>query len=84
MDYQQLSCLTVTHKYMSERFKREFDNSNIMLKTSSPDHHQTNGVVERTIETLKALLKKANRKRSACTQHYGSIEPPPKNNDMPS
>ena len=46
-------------QYMSERFKREFHNSSIMLKTSSPYHHQTDGVVERTIGTLKALLNKA-------------------------
>ena len=44
-------------QYMSERFKREFHNSNIMLKTSSPYHHQTNGVVERTKGTLKALFE---------------------------
>ena len=50
-------------QYMSERFKREFHNSNIMLKTSLPYHHQTNGVVERTIGTLKALLKKAQQKK---------------------
>ena len=50
-------------QYTSERFKREFHNSNIMLKTSSLYHHQTNGVVERTIGTLKALLKKAQQKK---------------------
>ena len=50
-------------QYMSKRFKREFHNSNIMLKTSSPYHHQTNGVVERTTGTLKALLKKAQQKK---------------------
>ena len=50
-------------QYMSERFKRKFHNSNIMLKTSSLYHHQTNGVVERTTGTLKALLKKAQQKK---------------------
>ena len=50
-------------QYMSERFKRKFHNSNIILKTSSLYHHQTNGVVERTTGTLKVLLKKAQQKK---------------------
>ena len=50
-------------QYMNERFKREFHNSNIIPKTSTPYHHQTNGVVERTIGTLKVLLKKAQQKK---------------------
>ncbi len=44
-------------QYMIEGFKREFHISNIMLKTNSPYHHQTNGVVERTIGTLQGPLE---------------------------
>ena len=71
-------------QYMSERFKREFHNSNIMLKSSSPYHHQTNGVVERTIGTLKALLKKAQQKKKCPYTALWMYRTPPKNNDMPS
>ena len=64
---------------MSERFKREFHNSNTMLKTSSPYHHQTNGVVERTIGTLKAQQKK----KCPYTALW-MYRTTPKNNDMQS
>ena len=71
-------------QYSSERFKREFHNSNIMLKTSSPYHHQTNGVVERTTGTLKALLKKAQEKKKCPYTALWIYRTTPKNNDMPS
>ena len=71
-------------QYLSERFKREIHNSNIMLKTSSPYHHQTNGVVERTIRTIKALLKKAQQKKKCPYTALWMYRTTPKNNDMPS
>ena len=71
-------------QYMSERFKRKFHDSNIMLKTSSPYHHQTNGVVERTIGTIKALLKKAQQKKKCPYTALWMYRTTPKNNDMPS
>ena len=78
-------------QYTSERFKREFHNSNIMLKASSLYHYQTNGVVERTIGTLKdmpssyellfsrkprTMLPTARRRLQSC--HYGKETPPKK------
>ena len=71
-------------QYTSERFKMEFHNSTIMLKTSSPYHHQTNGVVERTTGTLKALLKKAQQKKKCPYTALWMDITTPKNNDMPS
>ena len=71
-------------QYMSERFKREFHNSSIMLKTSSPYHHQTDGVVERIIGTLKALLNKAQQNKKCLYTALWMYRPPPPNNDMPS
>ncbi len=46
-------------QYIRERFRKQCKDSNIVIKYSSPYHHQTNGLAERAVGTVKALWKKA-------------------------
>ena len=46
-------------QYISEKFRTKCKNSNITLLFSSPYHHQANSLAERTVRTMKSLLKKA-------------------------
>ena len=71
-------------QYMSERFKKECHDSNITLKTSSPYHHQANGVAERTVGTIKALWKKAQEERKCPYTALWVYRTTPITNDMPS
>lgn len=46
-------------QYTSDKFRNICHQNGIILHFSSPYHHQTNGVAERTIGTYKCMLKKA-------------------------
>uniref|UniRef100_A0A3B3I7K6 Gypsy retrotransposon integrase-like protein 1 n=1 Tax=Oryzias latipes TaxID=8090 RepID=A0A3B3I7K6_ORYLA len=61
-------------QYVSEEFKKRYEDSNITLKFSSPCHHQANSVAERAVGTVKALWKKAKRTIPGLTQHCGCTE----------
>ncbi len=51
-------------QYISDKFKKKCELSNITLKFSSPYHHQANSVAERAVGTVKALWKKAVEEKS--------------------
>ena len=52
-------------QYTSELFKKKCSDSGIQLIFSSPYHHQSNSVAERSIGTVKSLWKKAGENGTA-------------------
>ena len=46
-------------QYISEKFRKRCEISNITLKYSSPHHHQANSIAERTIGTVKISLEES-------------------------
>ena len=60
-DYGLPSLLTADfgNQFVSERFKKKYEESGVTLTFSSPYHHQANGVAERCVGTTKSLWKKA-------------------------
>ena len=71
-------------QYISEKFRKRCEMSNITLKYSSPHHHQANSIAERTIGTVKSLWKKALEEKSCPYTALWMYRITPLNSDMPS
>lgn len=71
-------------QYISEKFKRHCDMSNITLKFSSPYHHQANSLAERTVGTVKKLWKKALEEGSCPYTALWMYRVTPLDNNLPS
>ena len=71
-------------QYISEKFRKRCEISNITLKYSSPHHHQANSIAERTIGTVKSLWKKALEEKSCPYTALWMYRITPLNSDMPS
>ena len=71
-------------QYISEKFRKRCEISNITLKYSSPHHHQANSIAERTIGTVKSLWKKALEENSCPYTALWMYRITPLNSDMPS
>ena len=71
-------------QYISERFKTKCKLSGIILRFSSPYHHQANSLAERTIGTCKSLLKKALEKNECPYTALWMYRTTPLDDQMPS
>ena len=71
-------------QYISEKFKKKCEMSNIILKFSSPYHHQANSIAERAVGTVKALWKKAVDEKSCPYTAIWMYRITPLDNNMPS
>lgn len=71
-------------QFTSEPFKRKCKEAGIDILYSSPYHHQTNSLAERTIGTVKSLWKKADKEGKDKITALWMYRVTPLDNNLPS